>query len=146
MNGSLPVHLAASRIDSNPDGERIVNHLIRAFPDSIYIEDGKGITVVGHLKMQDRDISDRFSFEPEDDFMLGEKKSESLDESPPKELVGGNECTENHETFKVQSGYTLSDSDSNPLNVDVNLSKFKSGYINIEFESKASGERIECSK
>ena len=140
MNGSLPLHLAASRIESNPVGERIVNHLIRAFPDSIYIEDGKGTTAIGHIKMQGRDITDRFSFEPEDDFMLGEKKSESLDE-PLKVLEGSDECAANRtqdETYQVQSGYILSGSDSS-LNVDVNIEKFKSGYINLEFTDKEEG-------
>lgn len=144
MNGSLPLHLAASRIESNPDGERIVNHLIRAFPDSIYIEDGKGTTAIGHIKMQGRDITDRFSFEPEDDFMLGEKKSESLDE-PLKVLEGSDECAANRtqdETYQVQSGYILSGSDSKALNVDVNIEKFKSGYINLEFHKE---EGIACS-
>ena len=146
MNGSLPVHLAASRVESNPDGERIVNHLIRAFPDSIYIEDGKGTTAIGLIKMLDSsgDITDRFSFEPEDDFMLGEKKAESLDE-PLKVLEDSGECAANRtrdETFQVQSGYTLSGSDSS-LNVDVNIEKFKSGYINLDFTNKEEG--IECS-
>ena len=42
--GSLPVHLAASRLDVDPDGEKVVLQLFGAFPDSIEIQDRKGRT------------------------------------------------------------------------------------------------------
>lgn len=42
--GSLPVHLAASRLDVDPDGEKVVLHLFGAYPDSIQVQDRKGRT------------------------------------------------------------------------------------------------------
>ena len=33
--GSLPVHLAASRLDVDPEGEKVVLQLFGAYPDSI---------------------------------------------------------------------------------------------------------------
>jgi DNA-directed RNA polymerase subunit RPC12/RpoP len=42
--GSLPVHLAASRLDVDPDGEKVVLHLFGAYPDSIQAQDRKGRT------------------------------------------------------------------------------------------------------
>ena len=42
--GSLPVHLAASRLDVDPEGEKVVLQLFGAFPDSIEIQDRKGRT------------------------------------------------------------------------------------------------------
>mmetsp|Transcript_24562 Transcript_24562/g.52926 ORF Transcript_24562/g.52926 Transcript_24562/m.52926 type:complete len:1345 (-) Transcript_24562:161-4195(-) len=40
--GSLPVHLAASRLDVDPEGEKVVLQLFGAYPDSIELEDRKG--------------------------------------------------------------------------------------------------------
>ena len=42
--GSLPVHLAASRLDVDPEGEKVVLQLFGAHPDSIDIQDRKGRT------------------------------------------------------------------------------------------------------
>eukprot|EP00804_Cyclotella_cryptica_P031036 CCRYP_013609-RA/>CCRYP_013609-RA protein AED:0.32 eAED:0.38 QI:0/0/0/1/1/1/2/0/1158 len=42
--GSLPVHLAASRLDVDPEGEKVVLHLFGAYPDSIQMQDRKGRT------------------------------------------------------------------------------------------------------
>ena len=42
--GSLPVHLAASRLDVDPEGEKVVLQLFGAYPDSIEVEDRKGRT------------------------------------------------------------------------------------------------------
>ena len=46
MNGSLPVHLASTRIHSHPDGERIVRQLIQGSPDSLCIKNGRGRTAI----------------------------------------------------------------------------------------------------
>ena len=42
LHRSLPIHLAASRIDIDDDGERILYHLLKAFPESAGVENGKG--------------------------------------------------------------------------------------------------------
>ncbi|KAL7539647.1 hypothetical protein ACHAXR_009469, partial [Thalassiosira sp. AJA248-18] len=42
--GSLPVHLAASRLDVDPEGEKVVLQLFGAYPDSIELQDRKGRT------------------------------------------------------------------------------------------------------
>ena len=42
--GSLPVHLAASRLDVDPEGEKVVLQLFGAYPDSIECQDRKGRT------------------------------------------------------------------------------------------------------
>lgn len=42
--GSLPVHLAASRLDVDPEGEKVVLQLFGAHPDSIEVKDRKGRT------------------------------------------------------------------------------------------------------
>eukprot|EP00581_Thalassiosira_minuscula_P001793 CAMPEP_0183744824 /NCGR_PEP_ID=MMETSP0737-20130205/65927_1 /TAXON_ID=385413 /ORGANISM="Thalassiosira miniscula, Strain CCMP1093" /LENGTH=1321 /DNA_ID=CAMNT_0025980477 /DNA_START=126 /DNA_END=4091 /DNA_ORIENTATION=+ len=42
--GSLPVHLAASRLDVDPEGEKVVLQLFGAYPDSIEMQDRKGRT------------------------------------------------------------------------------------------------------
>lgn len=42
--GSLPVHLAASRLDVDSEGEKVVLQLFGAHPDSIEVEDRKGRT------------------------------------------------------------------------------------------------------
>ncbi|KAL7552445.1 hypothetical protein ACHAWF_015694 [Thalassiosira exigua] len=42
--GSLPVHLAASRLDVDPEGEKVVLQLFGAYPDSIEAQDRKGRT------------------------------------------------------------------------------------------------------
>lgn len=42
--GSLPVHLAASRLDVDPEGEKVVLQLFGAYPDSIHAQDRKGRT------------------------------------------------------------------------------------------------------
>ena len=42
--GSLPVHLAASRLDVDPEGEKVVLQLFGAHPDSIESQDRKGRT------------------------------------------------------------------------------------------------------
>ena len=42
--GSLPVHLAASRLDVDPEGEKVVLQLFGAYPDSIEVPDRKGRT------------------------------------------------------------------------------------------------------
>ena len=42
--GSLPVHLAASRLDADEDGEKIVLQLFGAYSDSIDIKDSNGRT------------------------------------------------------------------------------------------------------
>ena len=49
--GSLPVHLAASRLDVDPDGEKIVLQLFGVYPDSIDVEDRKGRTPVELAKL-----------------------------------------------------------------------------------------------
>ena len=40
--GSLPVHLAASRLDIDPEGEKVVLQLFGTYPESIELEDRKG--------------------------------------------------------------------------------------------------------
>ena len=117
MNGSIPIHLAASRMD-HPEGEKIMNHLVRAFPDSIGIEDGNGNSPIGLIAKHGGDVESYFALqtEPEEEFMLVEKQAKK--------------------GFKVQSGYTLfSPSNTNGLhNVDVDdIEKFKSGYMRIAF-------------
>jgi len=42
--GSLPVHLAASRLDVDPEGEKVVLQLFGVYPDSIDVQDRKGRT------------------------------------------------------------------------------------------------------
>jgi hypothetical protein len=42
--GSLPVHLASSRLDVDSEGEKVVLQLFGAYPDSIDIQDRKGRT------------------------------------------------------------------------------------------------------
>jgi len=42
--GSLPVHLAASRLDVDPEGEKVVLQLFGAYPDSVQAQDRKGRT------------------------------------------------------------------------------------------------------
>eukprot|EP00956_Cyclotella_meneghiniana_P002297 scaffold2600_cov73-Cyclotella_meneghiniana.AAC.15 len=42
LNRSLPIHLAASRIDIDDDSERILYHMLKAFPESAGVENGKG--------------------------------------------------------------------------------------------------------
>ena len=42
--GLLPVHLAASLLDVNPEGENVVLQLFGAYPDSIELKDRKGCT------------------------------------------------------------------------------------------------------
>ena len=42
--GSLPVHLAASLLDVNPKGEKVVLQLFGAYPDSIDLKHRKGRT------------------------------------------------------------------------------------------------------
>ncbi|KAL7462452.1 hypothetical protein ACHAXS_002837, partial [Conticribra weissflogii] len=42
--GSLPVHLAASRLDVDPEGEKVMLQLFGAYPDSIECKDKKGRT------------------------------------------------------------------------------------------------------
>jgi hypothetical protein len=49
--GSLPVHLAASRLDVDPDGEKIVLQLFGVYPDSIDVQDRKGRTPVELAKL-----------------------------------------------------------------------------------------------
>ena len=49
--GSLPVHLAASRLDVDPEGEKVVLQLFGAHPDSIAIQDRKGRTPVELAKL-----------------------------------------------------------------------------------------------
>ena len=39
---SLPIHIAAARIDIDADGERILHKLLEIFPESASIENGKG--------------------------------------------------------------------------------------------------------
>jgi len=74
MNGSLPVHLACSRIDIHPngEGEKIVNHLIRAFPDCIDIEDGKGNTAISLIRQQGKDVEPYFDILSDEDFLTVE--------------------------------------------------------------------------
>jgi len=74
MNGSLPVHLACSRIDIHPngEGEKIVNHLIRAFPDCIDIEDGKGNTAISLIRQQGKDVEPYFDILSDEDFLIVE--------------------------------------------------------------------------
>lgn len=43
---SLPIHLAASRIDLDVDGERVLHHLLRVFPESAGVINGKGRTPI----------------------------------------------------------------------------------------------------
>lgn len=43
---SLPIHLAASRVDKDDESERILYHLLKAFPESAGIENGKGRTPI----------------------------------------------------------------------------------------------------
>jgi hypothetical protein len=43
---SLPIHLAASRIDLDVDGERVLHHLLRVFPESARVINGKGRTPI----------------------------------------------------------------------------------------------------
>ena len=49
--GSLPVHLAASRLDVDPEGEKVVLQLFGAHPDSIDIQDRKGRTATELAKL-----------------------------------------------------------------------------------------------
>ena len=127
MNGSLPIHLAASRINSHADGERIMNHLMRAFPDSIGIEDAKGRTTIEIVKSHGRsiDTSESFSIEPEDDFMLGYNKSN-------ESLQSSESATESEEpsvgAFSMVSGYTTfnSNEQSVPSSIEDDLEHFKS--------------------
>ncbi|KAL3769133.1 hypothetical protein ACHAWO_007874 [Cyclotella atomus] len=42
LNRCLPIHIAASRIDLDVDGERILHKLLKAFPESASVENGKG--------------------------------------------------------------------------------------------------------
>ena len=74
MNGSLPIHLACSRIDTHPngEGEKIVNHLIRAFPDCIDIEDGKGNTAISLIRQQGKDVEPYFDILSDEDFLTVE--------------------------------------------------------------------------
>lgn len=46
LKKSLPIHLAASRVDVDVDGERILQHLLRVFPESAGLENGKGRTPI----------------------------------------------------------------------------------------------------
>ena len=43
---SLPIHLAASRVDMDDESERILYQLLKAFPESAGIENGKGRTPI----------------------------------------------------------------------------------------------------
>jgi hypothetical protein len=43
---SLPIHIAAARIDLDLDGERILYHLLRVFPESAGVKNGKGLTPI----------------------------------------------------------------------------------------------------
>ena len=49
--GSLPVHLAASRLDVDPEGEKVVLQLFGAHPDSIDMQDRKGRTATELAKL-----------------------------------------------------------------------------------------------
>jgi hypothetical protein len=128
MTGSLPVHLAAARIGARADGERIFNHLVRAFPDSVGIADGKGRTVAQVAQAQDVSVDvpeDAFSLEPEDDFMLGYSR---LPEREKKNAVSSGGA------FAVESGYTSFDANAEQLvlgSIEENCEGFKSGYIRI---------------
>ncbi|KAL3822494.1 hypothetical protein ACHAXA_002512 [Cyclostephanos tholiformis] len=42
--GSLPVHLASSRLDVDPEGEKVVLELLKTYPDSIDVLDRRGRT------------------------------------------------------------------------------------------------------
>ena len=122
MNGSLPVHLAASRIDSHPDGERILNHLLRAFPDSAGIEDGNGRTAIEIAKVKGVSIDPCLSIEPEEDFMLGSQQAKT-----PRKTGG--------DIFTIQSGYATFESEKNQFySIEDDLNCLKSGYIRITFK------------
>jgi len=142
MSGSLPIHLAASRIQSHPDGERILNHLIRAFPDSRGIEDGKGSTVIETARLHGVSIDSCSTLEPEEDFMLGvcEKKTKApmkLSENGIKSILKSESRVEGK--FMMESGNTkeLSETnhlDNDTLHIEDDLESFKSGYIRITYE------------
>jgi hypothetical protein len=46
LHNSLPIHIAAARIDQDTDGERILNHLLKEFPESAGVQNGKGLTPI----------------------------------------------------------------------------------------------------
>ncbi|KAL7545389.1 hypothetical protein ACHAWF_008730 [Thalassiosira exigua] len=118
MSGALPVHLAAARIDSHPEGGRITRHLIRAFPDSIGLKDSSGCTARDILKLHGREVD--FVPTVEEDFMLGHipkqrhalTKSENGTEAEQKcsskrGSVTIKEATcANEGAYSLESGYT----------------------------------------
>ncbi|KAL3779129.1 hypothetical protein HJC23_003113 [Cyclotella cryptica] len=42
LKKSLPIHLVASRVDIDVDGERLLQHLLRVFPESAGVVNGRG--------------------------------------------------------------------------------------------------------
>ena len=136
MNGDLPIHLAASTIDSHPQGERIFNHLMRAFPDSIGIEDGNGRTSIEIAKLNGKTIdTEDFLIEPEEDFLFGQAQ-ESRDEADNVDSAakkGGDK-----DDYVIETGYTTFD-DSEVIQQNVargwcSPSSLKSGFFRVRFK------------
>ncbi|KAL7503438.1 hypothetical protein ACHAXN_001236 [Cyclotella atomus] len=67
---SLPIHLAASRIDLDVDGERVLHHLLRVFPESAGVMNGRGRTpnelAYGAQLRKDRQIKRESKWESEE--------------------------------------------------------------------------------
>jgi hypothetical protein len=121
MGGSLPVHLAVSRLESHPEGERIVNHLVRAFPDCVDIADARGRTAIGIMTKCGRAVDWHLPREPEEDFLLGHSSNYSVESG--------------YQTFKKSD---LSEEErlqvSSQTTIENHLDSLKSGYIRLLFK------------
>lgn len=62
LQGRLPIHLAASSAAAiSADGKRIVNDLVRVYPDSLWVADGSGRTAMELVRVLQRQNDDEGS-------------------------------------------------------------------------------------
>jgi len=113
--GSLPVHLAASRLDVDPEGEKIVLQLFGAYTDSIEIKDRKGRTPpeLAKLARMRKDAENRRRINAFNQEELGVEKTassfaEKYDEEDDNEddenkQIGGNEGGKDDDDVSIKS-------------------------------------------
>ena len=138
LNGLLPVHLAASRIETHEDGESVINHLMRAFPDSIAMgrERKDGDRDCGGMTIE---TNESFPIDHMDDYMLGYSRTTSTRRSLSEDLIFTKseiKPCDNNQSFTMETGYTAFDSCedySAPCSIAEDFENIKSGFIQITF-------------